>query len=104
MLRVRLKKLESNHNRLRTDEIEGKCTHVPEVGYSFQMFGEALDPAMKKVGGFRTVTTSTVQFCEYLPGTKTFRFQTRNSKYQLEVLDDKDPMEYTRWKPSTQAA
>lgn len=89
MLRAKLVKLASNHSNLRTNEIEGKCTHIPEVGESFVLFAPALEG-----GDFRMIQTTPVTLCEY--NDKKFSFQTKNSSYELLVIDDKDPFEYAR--------
>jgi len=92
MLKVKLKKIESTHNNLRTDNIEGKTTRIPEIGHPFQLFAESLTEG----GDFRSVTTTKIQESEYKEDSRTFVFKTLNSLYELEVLDERDPMEYKR--------
>ncbi len=101
MLKVKFKKIKNNHNKLRDDEIIGKCVHIPEVGYCFDMFGEARDlkPADIPEGsiGMRQVNTNMVKTCVYDESRRTFVLGTRSgSVYEVEVLDDKDPFEYRR--------
>ena len=92
MLKVKLKKIESMHNNLRTNEMEGKVTHIPEEGYPFQIFGESLTEG----ADFRTITTTVVKKSEYKEDSRRFIFKTENSLYELKVLDERDPMEYKR--------
>jgi len=92
MLKVKLKKIESNHSKLRSDVIEGKCTHVPEEGQTFEMFAESLTPD----GAFRHITTSPIRECRYDEKDREFIFKTENSLYGLEVIDEKDPFDYSR--------
>lgn len=81
-----LSKVETNHNRVRTDEVEGEFVQTPEVGKSFLIFGEALCPVVKAAGGFRKVNTSIVQKVDWDPHQKEFTFKTLNSVYKLRVL------------------
>jgi len=92
MLHVKLEQIESSHNNVRTKEMEGKCTHIPEVGYGFIIFGKSLTPGLP----FRRISTSEIQECSYVEKDRKFLFQTLNSKYELTVLDDRDPKEYAR--------
>jgi len=64
-------KIESNHNNLRTNEMEGVCTDLPEVGKRFLIFGEGLE------FGHRVITTTRVQEVE------GHVFRTKNSTYEL---------------------
>lgn len=94
MLKVKLKKIESTHNNLRTDEIEGHTTHIPEVGHGFVLFAPPLE-----YGNMRTVFTTPAKEVSWVETDRKFLFQTQNSKYELTVIDDKDPMEYRRYEP-----
>lgn len=87
--------MKSNHQRLRSNVIEGQCTHVPQEGDSFFLFAVPLES-----GSFRLVNTSPVLLLSYDEKTRTFMFTTKNSEYFLEVLEaDKNPMDYTRFRP-----
>lgn len=83
---VRLTKVTSTHNNIRTQEIVGWCNDVPTPGESFQMFAPPLDPDAE----FRMVTTTLVKSIEAsqdpqgLLGPLVFR--TQNSTYTLEFL------------------
>ncbi len=96
MLHVKLKRIESSHSNLRTNEMEGKCTHIPEVGHGFVIFGESLTKGKEFM--FRKILTSEVQECSYVEKERKYIFQTLNSKYELFVLDARDPKEYARFK------
>ena len=77
--KVKLTKIKSSYDNLRTDEIEGETLELPEKGKSFQMFGPGL------VAGTRMVITTEIQFVEKMGNV--YRFNTLNSTYQVEVLD-----------------
>jgi len=94
MLSVKLIKVESTHQNLRDNEIIGKCTLIPEVGNNFLLFSEAKDDDFKAMGGFRTITTTPILEVSYDSNTKIFEFKTKNSQYKLEVLSDKNPLDY----------
>lgn len=96
MLRVKLKKIKSDHANLRTNEIDGKTTHIPEVGHQFQIFAPPLDG-----GDFRVITTTKVVESEYKDADRSFIFKTANSVYELKVTDERDPMEYKRYERPT---
>ena len=92
MLRVKLVRIKSNHQKIRTDEVVGKTTHIPKVGERFTMFAPPLEEGL-----FRTVFTTPVQTRQYDESERAFTFTTENSEYALYVLDDeKDPFEYER--------
>lgn len=77
-IRVRLRKVTSTHNNLRTDVIDGFTSTMPEIGRPFVIYNyEPLDLDE----GARYVITSPVVAVE----GSTFR--TMNSTYALEVLD-----------------
>lgn len=78
---VKLTKIESNHNNLRTDSIRGWCAELPVIGSSFAMMGPPL-----ATGSVRLVRTSPVQTIEHTDNR--LRFRTENSTYELEVLDE----------------
>lgn len=80
-MQVRLTKLNSTHNNLRTDVIEGECIYLPRTGYSFVMTSEPLNPN----ASFRQIATSNVQSIFTL-NDKSMEFKTMNSTYLLEVL------------------
>lgn len=93
MIRVKLVRIQSNHQNLRTDEIDGKSFHIPEIGESFSIFSEPLED---KSASARVVVTTPVVTCSYDFGKRHFAFTTKNSIYRLDVTEDKDPLEYRR--------
>lgn len=75
-MKVRLKKIVSAHNNLRTDSIEGDLVNPLEVGQDIFIIAEPLDPAYD---------------CRYIRTTKVLkiegnRYYTKNSVYELEFL------------------
>lgn len=82
MLKVKLTRIESSHNLIRTKEMIGWTGSIPEKGYDIQVFGESLTEGMD----FRKIQTSLIQESTYDKETKTFTFKTLNSTYTLEIL------------------
>jgi len=76
-------KYESEHDGLRTGEVEGEFLELPRSGQRFLLFAKALDP--KKL--IRYVSTSQVQECRRV-NDKLIQFRTLYSKYKLEIQDD----------------
>ncbi len=76
MLKVKLTKISTNQNRLRTNEFTGEAPCRPEVGKSFFMYTDGLE------FGTRLLMTSLVEEL-LLDGV----FKTRNSKYKLEIIE-----------------
>jgi len=81
MYEVRLVKIQSNHNNLRTNEIVGKCMELPEVGKTFLMTAPPLEE-----GNLRIVLTTEIKECSFLKEESKYLFQTQNSKYELHLL------------------
>ena len=75
-----LTKITSNHNRLRTDVIDGCFSEQPKIGSGFLFFSKPLD----KVADGRIIKTSTV-INVYYGANKSIIFETRNSVYKLEM-------------------
>ena len=80
--KVKLTKLRSNHDFLRSDIIVGRTDKLPEVGSRFFMIAEPL------VTGFpmaqRLIETTPIKNVERIG--KEFQFSTANSTYKLEIL------------------
>lgn len=76
--RVILTKLNSSHNNLRTDVIEGYTVTLPAEGVEFIMWSEGLE------FGTRYVRTTAIQTVERID--RIYEFNTLNSKYRLEIL------------------
>jgi hypothetical protein len=82
-----LKRIQSNHNKLRTDEVIGVCYESPKVGDSFIMYAESLE--LK--GGTRVVYTTPVLSVVWDPPDGSQRvigctFTTQNSTYHLDMV------------------
>ena len=82
MYNVRLTKIKSNHNRIRSKVIVGKTNELPVIGEGFQMLSQGL------VIGVRHVQTSPIELIEKIDNT--YQFNTANSIYKLEVLSNED--------------
>lgn len=83
VLNVKLTKIESNHNNLRTNDMVGTTAQIPEVGHEFIILGESL--SFK--GGARVIHTTEIKDVKLDLANKKMTFQTQNSTYDLEVLD-----------------
>ncbi len=77
--KVIFRKIKNNHNRLRTDEIEGETEELPTEGKAFTMFGEGLE------FGVRVINTSLAIKVE--KSFNLYTFETASgSVYQVEYL------------------
>ena len=81
---VKLTKIRSSHEELRTDELTGFCNELPTLDLTFIMFAEGLESGE----AVRMVRTSRVQHVENMDNI--INFGTENSLYKLEVLGDDD--------------
>lgn len=84
-MKVKLYKVESTHNNVRTNETEGVAPAMPEVGKTFLLYAEPLTPGAT----VRYIHTTTIQSVEEL-SNKLIEFKTRNSTYRVEKLDESD--------------
>jgi hypothetical protein len=82
-----LYKVESNHNRVRTNEMEGFFFDLPFPGQCFQIFGQSLE--LKDPEAKRIIRTSLVQSVTLVE--KDFvELKTLNSTYRLRwSLDER---------------
>jgi hypothetical protein len=76
---VKLTQLSSNHSKVRTKEILGDCASLPKEGETFEMFAEPLDKTLD----VRWLHTSRIKSVQ--KEDDTYHFETRNSKYMLQV-------------------
>lgn len=87
---VILKKIESMHKNLRTDEITGMTLNMPTVGNTFFMYADPLDTDAKVNGvsvNTRYIHTSIVQeVIEHKNGEISFK--TANSVYTLNITGE----------------
>ncbi len=76
---VTLRKIESNHSNLRTPEVVGTATNLPEIGEPFIMYAPPID----QQASVRVIRTSPVVTVD---GTRSqTMFRTENSLYELRV-------------------
>lgn len=78
MFKVTLKKIESSHNNLRTDEIEGMTLSMPELDKTFFMYTESSFTP----DATRFILTSPVKEMRSLSENEIL-FKTLNSVYVL---------------------
>lgn len=80
---VKLTRLSSKHDSLRSTEVVGWTGELPQVGLCFEM---AAPPLIEAAGNVRYVhTTPVIEMTEPVAGEE-FVFKTRNSTYHLKVL------------------
>jgi hypothetical protein len=80
-MKVRLTKIKSNHNNLRTDVIEGHAENLPILGEDFFMHAAPLAIVPETGRALRFIRTTPVT------SITEVGFNTANSEYKLEVLD-----------------
>ena len=81
---VKLTKIESNHDHLRTNEVEGVTNILPEVGKNFTLIGEPLTDG----ANVRIINTTEIKSVD--KEENTIIFKTLNSTYQLDILGIKE--------------
>lgn len=86
MFKVKLIKLNSSHNNLRTPEIVGVCEELPIVGSMFSMTGDPLELDIEE--GIRFILTTPIIISNYDEVNKQYIFSTANSHYKLEVIEE----------------
>lgn len=82
-MKVKLTKIQSSHNKVRTDEVNGESDNLPEIGKRFVLLGEAL---VKADGNMRIVYTTSVSELTNI-SDKSMEFKTQNSTYRLDILE-----------------
>ncbi len=80
-MNIKLVKIESTNNALRTKEVEGTTNELPKVGQRFELMGEPINNRYS----MRHVSTSPVQSVGKKKEGKIL-FKTLNSTYELELL------------------
>ena len=81
-MRVKLIKISSSHNNLRTNEVEGEIEALPSAGGRLAVIGKGLE------FGSRLVFTSEIKTVNLIDKNETrdlFHIETQNSEYALEV-------------------
>lgn len=79
---VKLIRVKSSHQNLRTDEVDGEIDGLPEIGESITLLGVGLEFGVRIIH-----TTPVVEILEKIPGEMLFR--TDNSTYRLKYQTDK---------------
>ena len=79
--RVRLNKIISTHENLRTSEVEGESLALPTIGEGFILIGKSLTEGANA----RLVVTSEIKEVEQ--DGIDYVFKTLNSTYRLEILE-----------------
>jgi hypothetical protein len=74
--KVKMSRIESSHQNLRTDEIEGYASSLPLVGENFILLSKGLEV------GVRVVRTTPVT------ELRDSSFKTQNSTYGFEVIEE----------------
>ena len=90
MVRARLTKREAltdvvSEDPIRTSVIEGCFASLPFEGYVFHFFAE---PLVDKTAICRLISTSPVVLIKIAPDHESMIFQTENSAYVLEFLEE----------------
>jgi len=73
-------KIESIHNNVRTDEMEGYCLDLPQLGKSFRII--SLGGGLSVPSSDRMISTTSVNKMELIDDY-TVEFRTKNSTYRL---------------------
>ena len=85
--KVKLAKIQSQHNNVRTDEVIGVTCYLPALGETFQLLSEALDKSSGANG--RHVETSPVVNI-FRIDDNTVTIHTHYSIYEVQVLEAAD--------------
>lgn len=82
--KIRLTKLNSTHQNLRTDVVEGVIHKKPELFECLEIYAKPLDPTKFE----RYVKTSPIMDIERFDevGIDSINFNTLNSRYRLEYI------------------
>lgn len=81
-MKVKLIKIQSTHNNLRTVEAVGQLMEHPTVGHSFLLVSEPLNPEAQA----RLIRSSPIKKVTQLQD-KLIEVQTENSTYHFETLE-----------------
>ena len=76
----KLVKMLSGNTNLRTNEVLGEFSTLPNIGQRFQMRGEPLDPTKD----LRVVETSPIVLVNHVSDNEIV-FNTQNSMYKLTI-------------------
>jgi hypothetical protein len=81
MYKVKLTKIQSAHDNVRTKVIVGDTNFLPELHHHFLMYAEPLEEKEANVRIIRTTPVTSIQKAD-----GKYKFTTRNSEYELELL------------------
>ena len=73
-------KINSTHNNIRSETMDGVTASLPTVGHDFRIFGEALEHGYDRRGIFTTTVQELVEL-----SNRTYLFRTLNSTYVFRV-------------------
>lgn len=79
----KLKKIQSTHSNLRTEEVLGTCLELPKEGERFKFFSAPLEQ-----GSVRVINTSPVKSFASKDGS--IIFNTQNSTYELSSIEGEE--------------
>ena len=82
MHKVKLEKVESSHNNLRTNSVTGVCIELPIVGKSFMLMSDEVLTASATVRVINTSIVKDVLKC----ANGDLSFTTENSTYLLKTM------------------
>jgi hypothetical protein len=92
MYYVTLKKIESTHSNVRTDQINGLATELPVVGQQFFMYSSEV---LTEGTNVRHIHTSEIKDVKVDAQTGEIVFRTQNSLYALTNIKRADPSKET---------
>lgn len=79
MIKIKLTRIKSNHNNLRTDETTGHTHKLPDIGESLILFSEGITPNSMLPRYIHTTPILSIEGNIY---------KTRNSTYQIETIEE----------------
>lgn len=88
MYNARLTKIESNHNNLRTNSMEGQIADLPKVGFPLIITNDSPLDKSSGANGRMIWTTNITEVMK--KSEEEYEFKTQNSLYKLEVLGKVD--------------
>lgn len=85
MIPIKLTKVRSSHDNLRTDTVLGGIAAIPVVGDYMAVWAESLDGDPEKV---RIISTSLIKNVSV--SGSVYEVETQNSAYTVEILNAKE--------------
>jgi len=81
-----LEKINSTHNNLRTNTMQGVFEKFPSIGETFQIFGEGISFGNRMI--FTSPIKEIIEAGKDKDDLEYIVFQTANSMYRLTLLED----------------